>query len=224
MSDDPTRIIRRPRDPDEDPERTRIVRHGDEEPDPHSEIVSRPASRQEESDPTRLYGGSSDEDEPTRLMGEPAQPSDERTVLHRRRKPSPPTDDSAESDAAPSETESGVPAEEPAVGWLVVVEGPGKGKSLTLSYGMNSIGRSEENRVPLSFGDEEVSRTKHAILSYDPKGRKFYVQSGGDSINLTYLDEAPLLTPQPIQGGERIRLGQTVLQFVPFCGEHFDWD
>ncbi|MCP5540205.1 MAG: FHA domain-containing protein [Akkermansiaceae bacterium] len=106
----------------------------------------------------------------------------------------------------------------------MIVEGPGKGHSLTLTYGMNSIGRTEDNRVPLPFGDSEVSRHKHAVLSYDPRGRKFYIQAGGDGPNMAYLDDAPLLAPREILGGEKIRLGQTVLQFVPFCGESFDWD
>jgi hypothetical protein len=41
---------------------------------------------------------------------------------------------------------------------------------------------------------------------------------------MTYLDDSPLLAPAVLAGGERIRLGQTLLLFVPFCGEHFDWD
>lgn len=230
MSDDPTRIIRRRRDDDHDPEKTRIIRHGDEESDPLSEIVSRPGARGGRpgggpigggGDPTRLYGSGVDEYAKTRLMGT-SPDSDDQTRIHRRPKPAAAVGGS--EPAAESAAEVSNAADEPTVGWLVVVEGPGKGHSLTLSYGMNSIGRATDNRVCLAFGDEEVSRNKHAVLSYDPRGRKFYIAPGVDGVNMTYLDDSPLLAPSLLVGGERIRLGQTVLHFVPFCGEHFDWD
>ena len=110
----------------------------------------------------------------------------------------------------------------PVVGWLVVVAGPGKGTARELGYGMNSIGRSAEDRVSLDFGDEEISRHGHAIVTYDPRGRRFYAQHGG-GVNLSYLDEAPLLQPLAMSGGEVLAIGNTRLKFVPFCGEAFDW-
>lgn len=124
--------------------------------------------------------------------------------------------------AAPAEAEFG--AEGPVVGWLVVVKGPGRGGSIKLGYGMNSIGREADNRVCLPFGDELISRRKHAVLTYDPRGRKFYLQHG-DSVNLTYVGESPVLAPVVLLGGETIRLGgATELRFVPLCGEDFDWE
>lgn len=124
--------------------------------------------------------------------------------------------------AAPAEPD--FDAQGPVVGWLVVVKGPGRGSSLKLGYGMNSIGRESDNRVCLPFGDELISRRKHAVLTYDPRGRKFYLQHG-DSVNLTYVGDAPVLAPMILQGGETIRLGSaTELRFVPLCGESFDWE
>jgi len=111
---------------------------------------------------------------------------------------------------------------EPVVGWLVVVEGPGKGRSLTLGYGMNSIGRAAEERVSLNFGDEEVTRHAHAMLTYDSKGRKFYIQHGGGT-NLTYVGDRPVLQPLEITGRETIGIGNTKLCFVPLCGPDFEW-
>jgi hypothetical protein len=114
--------------------------------------------------------------------------------------------------------------EGPVVGWVVVVEGPGRGKSATLGYGMNSIGREANNRVCLPFGDMEISRTKHATLTYDPRGRKFFIQHG-DSTNLTYVGESPVLSPLELKSGDLIRLGDTtVLKFIPLCGDDFNWD
>ncbi|MBU3586393.1 FHA domain-containing protein [Polynucleobacter sp. 31A-FELB] len=111
---------------------------------------------------------------------------------------------------------------DPVVGWLVVVDGPGRGRSASLGYGMNSIGRDSKERVPLDFGDEEISRNSHAMLTYDGKNRKFYVQHGG-GINLTYVGDSPVLQVQELKGREIISIGSTKLCFIPFCGQDFDW-
>jgi hypothetical protein len=112
--------------------------------------------------------------------------------------------------------------DDPVVGWLAIVEGPGKGCFARLGYGMNSIGRGPEDRVTLDYGDDQMSRNKHAIITYDPKSRSFYVQHGG-GVNLTYLGDDPVLTPTKLNGGELINIGQTILKFVRLCGEDFDW-
>jgi hypothetical protein len=111
---------------------------------------------------------------------------------------------------------------DPVVGWLVVVGGPGRGKFVPLGYGMNSIGRSPSERVALDFGDEEISRTAHAMVSFDPRGRRFYIQHGGGT-NLTYVGNDPVLVPRELFGREEIGLGGTKLCFVPFCSKEFDW-
>lgn len=112
--------------------------------------------------------------------------------------------------------------EDPVVGWLVVVSGPGKGNALKLGFGMNPMGRSNEERVSINFGDEEISRSGHAVLTYDPKGNKFYLQHGG-GVNLTYLGENPVLQAQELKGREIISIGKTQLCFVPFCDSTFVW-
>jgi hypothetical protein len=111
---------------------------------------------------------------------------------------------------------------EPVAGWLVVVDGPGRGQALKLGFGMNSIGRDSDQRVSLDYGDEEISRKSHALLTFDPKGNKFYVQHGG-GINLTYIDDQPILQTQELKGRELICIGITKLCFVPFCGPDFKW-
>ncbi len=112
--------------------------------------------------------------------------------------------------------------DDPVVGWLVIVEGPGKGRALQLGYGSNSLGRGATDRVKLDFGDDQISRNGHAVVTYDPRGRKFYVQHGGGT-NLTYLGDKPVLTPAELPAQGRIGIGNTVLRFVPFCGTEFDW-
>jgi hypothetical protein len=119
-------------------------------------------------------------------------------------------------------------ASSPTVGWLLIMAGPGRGASMTLGYGMNHVGRSAANRIIIDFGDEEISRKTHTTLTYDPRGKKFYIQPGPDATNLTYLGEEPnlqpILTPTEIFGGETIMIGHTKLKFIAFCGPQFSWD
>lgn len=127
---------------------------------------------------------------------------------------------------AKATTEDANGMDDPVVGWVVITKGAGQGKSRCLGYGQNSIGRGNTERVSLDFGaqsDEQISRSKHAIITFDPKGKKYYLHSG-DGTNLTYLNDVPVLMPVEISGGEEIVLGETHLCFVPFCGENFDWN
>jgi len=112
--------------------------------------------------------------------------------------------------------------QDPVSGWLVVVDGPGKGQFCRLGYGLNTLGRGENSRVRINFGDNEISRESHATLTYDPRGRKFYLQHGG-GLNLTYLGDEPVLSPTPIEALQHIVLGRTTFRFMPLCGPEFDW-
>ena len=112
----------------------------------------------------------------------------------------------------------------PVVGWLVVVEGPGKGKSVNLGYGRNTVGRDKNNRSAIPFGDQEISRNNHAIITFDHKGNKFYIQQG-ESKNPIRVSNEIVLEPRELFGGETIELSDvTVLKFVPLCGESFSWE
>jgi hypothetical protein len=108
------------------------------------------------------------------------------------------------------------------VGWLVVIDGPGRGKSCPIGFGVNGIGRGESERISLNFGDSEISRERHAVVTYDHKGRRFFIQHGGGA-NLTYVGEEPVLQPLELKGREVIGIGQTKLCFVPFCSSEFGW-
>ena len=114
------------------------------------------------------------------------------------------------------------PMTDPVTGWLVVIDGPGKGRVLELGQGENSVGR-ENQRVTLDFGDEQISRSNHAIITYRPKEKAFYIQQGPGT-NLVYVNNGPILSPTPIEPMSRIALGATTLIFVPLCGEYFSWD
>ena len=115
------------------------------------------------------------------------------------------------------------PMADPPVGWLVIIDGPGKGRVATLGMGVNSIGRDQTERVSLDYGDAMISRAHHGAITYDPRGRKFYVQPGAGT-NLTYADDEPVLAPRELKPSMHLQMGNTVLRFVPLCGGDFSWD
>ena len=45
----------------------------------------------------------------------------------------------------------------------------------------------------------------------------------GSSQELCYLGGDAVLTPQPLTGGETLRMGGAAMKFVPFCGAEFHW-
>ncbi len=159
-------------------------------------------------------------DAPTQKMdmrpSQPPLPTDEKTRIIGGRR------GQAGQQNMPERAENVHGMDDPVVGWLAIVEGPGKGKAMQLGYGSNAIGRGETARVNLDFGDDQISRGGHAIVTYDPRGKKFYVQHGGGT-NLTYLDDQPVLIPIELPALSHISIGNTVLRFVPLCGEEFDW-
>lgn len=146
---------------------------------------------------------------------QPMHQDDDRTRLY---------NPAAPSAAAPSAAAAGSSREalDPVVGWLVVVEGHGKGRSLEIGVGANSIGRDKGQKLKVDFGDQHISREKHAILIFDPRSNRFYLQSG-DVRNLTYVGEDLVLSPMELKGGETILIGETKLRFVALCGPQFGW-
>jgi len=108
------------------------------------------------------------------------------------------------------------------VGWLAVVEGPGRGATFTLFSGVSSIGRGEGQAVRLDFGDNSISRDNHAAVAYDAEQRTFFVGHGGKA-NLVRRNGRPVLCTEALEAGDQLRIGETTLKFVPLCSEGFDW-
>lgn len=110
----------------------------------------------------------------------------------------------------------------PVYGWLVVVEGRGKGASFEVYAGLNRIGR-DRGEVMLNFGDMGIGGDEHARLLIDERTLTFAIQHASGK-NLTYLnDEALFATHRALKAYDRVRLSETTLVFVPLCGERFDW-
>ncbi|MGF0032108.1 FHA domain-containing protein [Bariatricus sp. SGI.154] len=111
---------------------------------------------------------------------------------------------------------------EPVVGWLVCTEGEYFGESFKLKSGRNFIGRSSGMDVVLS-ADMSVSRSKHAIIVYEPRKRLFIAQPG-ESRELFYLNDDVVLSNMEMHAYDTITIGTTKLMLIPCCGEKFSWD
>ncbi len=112
---------------------------------------------------------------------------------------------------------------DPVVAWLVVLAGPGKGSFRPIFYGNNSIGRSKTQRVPIDFGDDSISSEEQAYIQYNYKKREFLFIPNLAKHNVVEVNADNPTAPVVLQMHDEIRMGNTVLCFVPFCGHHFDW-
>lgn len=118
----------------------------------------------------------------------------------------------------------GVPAEVPATaGWLVVIEGPGRGLVFEVGYGVNTLGRGPGNRIRLDFGDNQISSENQCFVTFDPDDGGFYV-AGGTGVNLTKHNGRPVSAANAdLADRDQIRFGETTLMFVALCNKEFRW-
>ncbi|MGF0540258.1 FHA domain-containing protein [Agrobacterium sp. ES01] len=166
----------------------------------------KPASRPQTTDEaTKVIGGTT-----ATTATSPAMPDDEPVTRLASSSPREP---------APVESQQ---QHELVAGWLVIVTGPGRGHSLEIYFGMNSLGRGRNQRIPLDFGDESISREGHAFVVFDDMQQDFYIQHGGKS-NLIRLNGKPVLSPMQLSHGDMIDIGATRLMFVPLCSDTFSW-
>lgn len=105
-------------------------------------------------------------------------------------------------------------------GWLVCIDGYMVGESFTLYEGVNHIGRASHMDIVL-FKEPTVSRENHAIITYNKKANNFVLES--DNPEAILYNKKALSTPQDLNAYDTVQLGDCVLSFVPFCGEHFSW-
>jgi hypothetical protein len=167
----------------------------------------------------------SPDDEPTKLVDDQLIRS-EKIDRARGRGFAASPDAKADAEGQDSMTHLVLPGEftgiDPVAAWLVVIQGPGKGRSIEVKIGANSIGRAPSQQVCLDFGDQQISRERHAVIVYDPLSKRFFLQNG-EVRNLTYLNGEVVLRHVELNGGETIILGNTHLCFVPLCGPNFSW-
>jgi hypothetical protein len=111
---------------------------------------------------------------------------------------------------------------DPVRGWLICVDGEKKGKDFRICGEKNYIGRLRSNDICLDF-DNSVSKEANAVISYDSRGNKFFIQPG-DGKNNIYVNDNLLLSPAPLKDYDMVEIGQTKLIFRSLCNDNFKWD
>ena len=113
--------------------------------------------------------------------------------------------------------------QDPVVGWLVIVEGPGIGAFRPIFIGSNTIGSDPGQRIPIDFGDEFISREEQAYIRYDTDDRQFLFIPNLAKTNVVSIDNVKPTSAVRMMPYDIISMGDTRLVFIPFCGEEFDW-
>jgi len=93
---------------------------------------------------------------------------------------------------------------------LVVTEGPLAGTSLPLRGQGILIGRNPECALVL---DDDYASGRHCRIYQDSTGRDGWLVEDLGSTNGTFIGRDKLTTPQAVEVGTTLRIGQTVLEF-----------
>lgn len=121
------------------------------------------------------------------------------------------------------EVQRGTFSQDPVVGWLVVVGGPGIGCYRPVFEGNNSVGRGSSQRIPLDFGDDTISSEEQAYIRYDSASRSFLFVPNLAKTNIVSVNDKRPTGAVQLNQMDVITMGRTQLVFVPFCGAEFDW-
>ncbi len=113
--------------------------------------------------------------------------------------------------------------QDPVVGWLVIVGGPGLGAFRPIYEGNNTVGRAANQRIPLDYGDETISSVEQAFIRYDGSDRSFLFVPNLAKTNVVAVNDTRPTSAVELQAMDVIMMGRTQLVFVPFCGSEFDW-
>lgn len=116
---------------------------------------------------------------------------------------------------------SGASGTDYVTGWLVCVEGPEKGRDYRLHHGFNRIGRDYGMDVQV-MDDPAVSRRNHCSVVYDRKSGCFSAVPGAGT--LTYFKGSLLTGAEKLAAGDRLKLGESTFEFIPFCREGHVWE
>jgi hypothetical protein len=114
-------------------------------------------------------------------------------------------------------------AQDPVVGWLVIVGGPGLGAFRPVYEGNNTVGRAGSQRVAIDFGDDTISAEEQAYIRYDSAERGFLFVPNLAKTNIVSVNGKRPTAAVPLAAMDVIHMGRTQLVFVPFCGPEFDW-
>lgn len=107
------------------------------------------------------------------------------------------------------------------VGWLVVTDGEKKGMSFIIHSEKNHIGRGTQFDINLSF-DNAASKDGDAVITYDSRGRKFFLTLAAGKNNVYHNDNL-LLVPEELNDYDVVEVGSTKLVFRSFCNSEYTY-
>lgn len=115
--------------------------------------------------------------------------------------------------------------DEPIVGWFVAISGIEKGTSFEIRYGRTTIGRSSiDYSVNVDLHrDASISRGAHAIVVYDPRNKKYIIQSNNGK-TFVYVNGEMLVSYMDLKLYDIVSIGESDMIFVPLCSERFSWN
>ena len=105
----------------------------------------------------------------------------------------------------------------PTMGWLVIIDGPGRGASFPIFRPVTTIGRGGNQDIRLDFGDLFVSRSAHATILLDRARGKIGVRCGGRT-NPVLLNGQVLTGTRLLRHKSCIMVGQTTFRFISVEG------
>jgi len=177
--------------------------HIDEKPDPNMRPKGMGVAAEPPTKPKS--GGGEPGGEPVVPKPQNVPAAEPKTRIHQRVQPS---------------SES---SQELVCGWLVIIDGPGKGSCLIVGNGQSFVSRSKNERICLDFGDDTITSGQQFRIIYDDEGREFII-GPGDGANPTRLNRKILASSMSLVTGDTIKAGQTTMRFVAFCSDDFSWE
>lgn len=106
-------------------------------------------------------------------------------------------------------------------GFLVCIGGRNKGQPYIIHAGKNYVGSSSKMDIYIT-GDRKIEKENHAVILYDPVGKKSILLPG-ESRGMVYWQGEAIFEPQELAADDRVELGDSCFRFVPFCSPDFDW-
>jgi len=96
---------------------------------------------------------------------------------------------------------------------LTITDGPGAGNAVSIFSGTNQIGRADDQRVQINFGDDTISRQQHAVITFDSKALEVRIYDGGKPGGL-WVNGTRITADEAIKFGDTIKLGETTLKLT----------
>lgn len=94
---------------------------------------------------------------------------------------------------------------------LTITDGPGAGNAVSIFSGTNQIGRGDDMRVQINFGDDTISRQQHAVITFDMQNLEVRIYDGGRPGGL-WVNGERITADAQVKLGDLIKLGETTLR------------